>query len=193
VDRLALLTRGAPGLHHPARALYYPFVPRPHGDVKLLRESIRFAGPAQLAALQRDPRVWVQRIANREAARRTREAADEVVCREPLRRMVTTFVQGWNRERPPVGGQYAENRKRATAVHVGAVEWLSTESGIPRGTIENLTRTSTGRSPVVAYDVADSLVAALGQPQAMYDGTLERTSRSSASCCSGSQTATARA
>jgi hypothetical protein len=169
-------------------------VPRPHGDVKLLRESIRFAGPGQLEALQRDPRVWVQRIANREAARRTREAADEVVCREPLRRMVTTFVQSWNRERPPVGGQFAENRRRATAVHVGAVEWLSAESGIPQGTIENLTRASTGgRSPVVPYDVADSLAAALGQPQSMYDGTLERTSRSSASCCAGSQTTTARA
>lgn len=169
-------------------------MPRPRGDEKLLRASIRYAGPGQLAALQRDRRAWVRRIADREEARRAREAADEVVCREPLQRMVTTFVQSWNRERPPVGGQFAENRRRATVVHVGAVEWLSTESGVARGTIENLTRASPGRgSPVVPYDVADSLAAALGQPQAMYDGTLERTSRGSASCCSGSQTTTARA
>lgn len=167
-------------------------MPRPHGDEKLLRESIRHASPSQLDVLLGDRRPWVRRIADREADRRRREAADEVVCREPLRRMVTTFVQSWNRERPPTGGQFAENRRRASVVHVSAVEWLSTSSGVPRGTIEKIAR-PTAQSAVVPYDVADSLAAALGRPEAMYDGTLERTSRSAAACCSGSQTATARA
>jgi hypothetical protein len=147
----------------------------------------------QLDSLRRDPRPWARRIAKAEADRRTREQEAEVVCREGVRLLVTGFVASWKRERPPTGGQFAEDRKRRTVVPVGAVEWLSSESGVPRGTIENLTRTSTGRSPVVPYDVADAIVAALGQPQAMYDGTLVTTTRSSASCCPGSQTATARA
>lgn len=87
-----------------------------------------------------------------------------------------------------MGGQFAENRTRAPVAHVSALDYLAENSGIPRGTIENLTR-SRGRSPVVPFVVADALVAAIGCTQVMYDGTLEPTSRGD-SCCSGSLTGT---
>jgi hypothetical protein len=166
-------------------------VPGPNGnnaDADLLRASIAHASPSQLDAALRDRRPWVRKIAEAEADRRAAEQADTVVCREPLRRIVTVFVARWNSERPPMGGQFAENRTRAPVAHVPAVEWLSTNSGVPRGTIENITRKK-ARSMVVPYEVADALVAAIGCPEAMYDGTLEATSRrNGGSCCSGSLT-----
>lgn len=155
-------------------------------DLELLRASVVHARPSQLAEMLNDQRPWVRKVAVAEHDRREREKTEEVVCREPLRRIVTGFVASWNRERPPVGGQFAENQRRSSTVHVSAVEWLSSNSGIPRGTIENITRASE-RSAVVSYDVADALVGAIGRPELMYDGTLEPTRRSAPTCCSGSE------
>jgi hypothetical protein len=164
-------------------------VPTRTGDADLLRESIRHASPSQIAALRHDPRSWVRRIAAAEVTRRACEAADEVVCREPLRLLVRRFCEEWRTERPPVAGQFGQgkHRERRQVAFVGPVEWLSAESGIARGSIENITRPK-ARSEVVPYDVADALVVALGRPDAMYDGTLVTTTRSAASCCPGSET-----
>jgi hypothetical protein len=163
-------------------------VPRPgrDDDEELLRASIVHLSPSQLDVALHDRRPWVRKIAETEADRRA-EQDDEVVCREPLHHIVTVFVARWNRDRPPMGGQWAgADRARSAAAHVSALEYLSENSGVPRGTIENLTR-SKARSPVVPYDVADALVAAIGCTDVMFDGTLEPTSRrDGGSCCSGS-------
>jgi len=166
-------------------------VPRRNGDENLLRESIRHCSPSQLDALRRDRRRWVRRSVEAENDRRAREAADEVVCREGLRMMVKSFVESWRSERPSVGGRFAgtgNHRDRSPVTFVSAFQWLASESGVSVHAIENIAR-PTARSSVVAFHVADALVSALGQPEAWHDGTLERTTRSSASCCSGSETA----
>jgi hypothetical protein len=162
-------------------------VPNPSRDEQLLAASIAHASPSHLVLLTRDHRPWVRKIAREEVDRRQRERADEVVCREPLRQIVNRFVAEWRVQRPARAGQFAPTGTkgdRASLTFVGAVDYLADNSGVPRGTIENITR-SKSRSPVVPFDVADALVAAIGDPTPMYDGTLQPTTRSNP-CCSGS-------
>lgn len=124
-----------------------------------------------------------------------------VVDSEPLARVVTGFVSDWKRGRPSVGGQFGASQVRRVDVEsTSALDWLSEATGIPRGTIENLTVRGRdgklGRSRTTELRIADPIVAALGRPELFHDGTLEVKPNPHAkakyrkACCGGSLTGT---
>jgi hypothetical protein len=169
-------------------------VPSPSGDKQLLTASIEFAGPAQLAALQRDGRVWVRGVAAAEDRRRRHAEDDQVVCRSELGEILRRFVADWRRTRPGgVAGQFGVNGQRKEVAPLGAVAWLSAAAGVPRGSLENLLRPAGRRSATVSLDLADRVLVALGEMHALHDGRVPvRTRDSAASCCSGSRDTTGR-
>lgn len=114
-----------------------------------------------------------------------------VVETEPLAVMVDSFVRDWNRSRPPSeGGKFerAGTRRQASPV-IGAITWLSSETGIPRETIQAVAR---NRWRTTELRIADSLVTALGRPEVFHDGTLRvrpriDTPANRQECCGGSE------
>ncbi len=100
--------------------------------------------------------------------------------------MLRSFVDDWNTTRPrEIGGRFA-GREQRTQGSVSAVSWLVGETGIPKSTIEQVAK---GRYRTTELRVADALVAAIGHPEAFYDGTLEirpATKRARCGCCGGS-------
>lgn len=91
--------------------------------------------------------------------------------------MVVGFVSRWQQRNPSTSGRFgrAGSRQEPTT---GALKWLSNETGIPIGTIANLTSKRKdgsgrlGRNPMTELRTADALVAALGHPESFHDGTL---------------------
>lgn len=123
-----------------------------------------------------------------------------VVATEPLAIALGGFVRERNR-RAVGGGRFAGRGTRTEVPVVGAYEWLEQETrhhdpsgrGVTRKTIKRIV---SGGSTVTELKVADLLVAAIGRPDLLYDGTLEvfanpRASRSARdACCGGSQSPT---
>lgn len=98
-----------------------------------------------------------------------------VVPTEPLAHMVVGFVSQWKDQHPSTSGRFARGGRRQTR-SVGPLEWLSTETGVPRRTIANLTARNKngrlGRNDTTELRIADALVSAIGHPEAFHDGTL---------------------
>lgn len=124
-----------------------------------------------------------------------------VVDTEPLSELVHGFVSRWNRDRPQRSGQFRKRSAAPAAAKeqqpdvdpIGAVAWLAQETGLPRDTIQNIAARPP-RYRTTGLAIADSLVSALGRPEAFHDGTLSirpnpnapRAAR--AACCGGSMT-----
>ena len=112
-----------------------------------------------------------------------------VVPTAPLSAAVTAFVKGWNRDRPPTAGRYSSARSSASIEPVSAIEWLSTETRIPVGTLH---RIRYNRSRLTELRVADPIVCAMNQTHLLYDGTLpvipnpKAKAELRAACCGGS-------
>lgn len=99
-----------------------------------------------------------------------RESHDRyVVDTAPLSRMVNRFVEEWRLTRPSSGGICGETS--ATALRpIGAISYLSRESGLPRDTIR---RVKEGRTQTTEFRIAEPIVTgALALPNAFHDGTL---------------------
>lgn len=99
------------------------------------------------------------------------------------------FVRRWALERPPRrAGQFAAGGERSGVEFVAAVDWLASAAGVERHDIENLMRR---RTRTTELRIADPLVAAIGAPQALYDGTLDvrpnprASARARSACCGG--------
>lgn len=99
-----------------------------------------------------------------------------VVDGEPVAGMLNLFVDRWERTRPKSTG-HRSGRPADEVTNVRALEWLSENSGVSEWTIKKV---MTGDRETVDLGVADALVAAVGRPEAFYDGTLH------VSCCGGS-------
>lgn len=102
-----------------------------------------------------------------------------VVDAAPLAEALHGFVTGWSRTHPRDAAQQDRIKARRPEVTpVSAVEWLTTESGIPAATIENFLRRdqSTGR-PAPRYSttdlrIADALLTAIDRPDMLHDEAL---------------------
>lgn len=128
-----------------------------------------------------------------------------VVSTEPLSQMVRSFIDDWNRTRPPAtGGQFGPGQTRTEAMTVSAIAWLAGETAVlGEAVTEEVIGRMVGprgrRKPRTELRVADALVQAMGQPQAFHDGTLRvrpnpaahRSAR--AACCGGSSSRRPRA
>ena len=101
--------------------------------------------------------------------------------------MLRHFVVAWTATRPTTGGSGA--RVAVDVPFISPLQWLSNETGIPKKTVQNVMR---GRAITTELRVADALIAAIGCPEALHDGTLEilpntnATKKAQATCCSGS-------
>lgn len=91
-----------------------------------------------------------------------------VVESEPLSGLLVGFVNQWERNRPKARG-HSHGRPSDEIVNVRATEWLAAESGIPEWKIREVIKQKT---PTTTLRIADALVAAVGCPEAFYDGTL---------------------
>lgn len=93
-----------------------------------------------------------------------------VVDAQPLAVALHSFVQGWSRTHPRDAA--AKDRvaaRRPDVQPISAVEWLTDESGVPQGTIQNfLRRDADGRpaprSRTTDLRIADALLTAVGRP-----------------------------
>jgi hypothetical protein len=111
-----------------------------------------------------------------------------VVSGASLSGLLSGFVTRWERSRNGDGSvNYASEIPT-----VSAIEWLAGETGIPERTIKNVVN---GAYHTTELRIADALVAAVGCPEAFYDGTLEvspnpladRKARAACrTCCGGS-------
>ncbi len=75
------------------------------------------------------------------------------------------FVDQWNRERPPLGGQFV--RDDAGPPPILALEWLTEASGVPEATLRRL---MARKSQGTELRIADALTAALNATALFYDG-----------------------
>lgn len=91
----------------------------------------------------------------------------------PLQALLVAFIDRWTQERPTGRRSRGESGRwttDSTSSFVTAVDYLVSESGVPRATIQRLT---SGRMALARESTADALVAAIGCPQAFHDGTLQ--------------------
>jgi hypothetical protein len=120
---------------------------------------------------------------------RRRERDGCVVDAGDLAVLLRGFVARWNVERSVTVGRFAGRDRRTDVSPVGALKWLSAETGLAEGTIENIVR---GRNHSTELRIADALVVAIGRPYAFHDGTLtirpnpSAPAAARAACCSGS-------
>lgn len=129
------------------------------------------------ARTQREPRLT-----------RSRDAC--VVERESLTRVLGEFVEGWNRTHPDAqsGGRRHGTEGSLQAAAIGAVAWLSIETGIPVKTIQNITNTTSSRSKFTELRIADALLMAIDKPHLLHNGTITvrpryRSERARSLCC----------
>jgi hypothetical protein len=110
-----------------------------------------------------------QVVGQRRADAKARDAF--VVHSDPLSTLLHGFVTSWEKSRPrETGGKFISGNRRQEIVPISPVAWLETESGVSRHQISNILRR---RTRFTELRVADSLVAAVGRPDAFYDGTLD--------------------
>lgn len=119
-----------------------------------------------------------QVVGQRRADAKARDAF--VVHTDSLSNLLHDFVSTWERSRGrQTGGTFATGNQRQEIVPIGPLSWLETESGISRHQIGNIVRRDKEgnrlppRTRFTELRVADSLVAAVGRPDAFYDGTLD--------------------
>lgn len=117
-----------------------------------------------------------------------------VVDSAPLAGLLLPFIDRWTQSRPATAGRFATGGNREQQP-VTATGWLSAETGVSERTIQNIVKRDkdTGESKPLARTtelrIADALVAAVGRPEAFYDGTLEvrenplADAQSRAACC----------
>lgn len=117
---------------------------------------------------------------------------------EPLARVVSRFVESWNKTRPPTGGHYSgRNRARLPQRDtMSALDWLSQETGLKVTHLKSITvkrtRARSSRPAMTELRHADAIVNAIGVEHVFQDGTLPilpnpRASKAlRAACCSGS-------
>lgn len=92
-----------------------------------------------------------------------------VVETAPLAALIDTFVQDWNRDRPPdEGGKFMNGGgHREASPWVGALAWLAQETTISLNTIDGVAR---ARWQFTELRIADPIVTAIGRPEVFYDG-----------------------
>jgi hypothetical protein len=127
-----------------------------------------------------------------------------VVESEPLRGMLNEFVDRWNLTRTATrtGTSFRSAVDRVAApttadvrarAQLGALAWLSQQTGVPVSTIQNIARPRRPKYRTTELRVADPLVAAMNRPEAFQDRTLEVTpnprapANVRARCCGGSE------
>jgi hypothetical protein len=126
-------------------------------------------------------------VATVERPRSVRQRDPCVVPTPPLARLLCEFRDRWNRERPPYqAGRFRDDGGRSPAEFVNAVSWVAAEAGLPRYEVENVLK---ARTTATELRTADALLAAIGRPEALQDGTLPivaRSRRGGCGCASGS-------
>lgn len=115
-----------------------------------------------------------------------------VVSTVPLAAILREFVDDWRKKRPPTKGQYSSEERGAPDVEpLSPYTSLAFDTGIPEAAIRRVRNPK--RHPVTELHVADSLVAAIGNPGMFHDGTLmimpnpKATVERQSECCGGSE------
>jgi hypothetical protein len=95
-----------------------------------------------------------------------------VVATDELSVIVRAFLEDWGRSRPAGdGGRIDGGERQRRATFVGAVAWLSAESGLTESTIRDVCRGSARRRWTPLAE-ADALVTAIGRPDLLAGGEL---------------------
>ena len=90
--------------------------------------------------------------------------------------MLEDFVTGWRKTRPSTAGQWGSEQRGPNHVEpLSAFEYLY-EHGVTDNQIRQVRKPD--RHPYTELRVADSLIAAIGVPEVLYDGTLAILNRS---------------
>lgn len=87
----------------------------------------------------------------------------------PLSALVAEFVSDWRRTRPSRRNRFDTDGAEQIEP-VGPYEWLATATGLPESTLRAVRNPR--RQPLTELRVAESLVAAIGEPAMFRNGTL---------------------